>query len=150
MKKQVIIFSIIVIVILIILQLISFFSGRNQADGRSEILTAIRDAGLTPVGVCQDKVDSITGDLNWAMMTTICESGGYDIGDYIDKKILISSCPIQENYVEEYTTNEKHPLQAWVLSDKKILCVYTKADRSKDKNPPSPGIYPVNDQFIKK
>ena len=150
MKKIVILFSVIIILILIILQITAFVSKRNQVDGSPEVLAAIREAGLTPIGECQENIDSIAGDLDWALINAVCEMGGYELGDYFGKKMLISSCPIEEAYVEEITTNERHPLKAWVLSDSEIICVYTATDWDKDKNPLLPGVYPINEQFIKK
>lgn len=150
MKKPIIIFSIIVIVLILLLQVFAFFSNDNNAQGNSKTLEAIRKAGLSPIGSCDEKADSIDGDLDWAMINAVCQMGGYDLGDYFGKTMLISSCPIEENYVEEYTSNEKHPLKARVFSDSQVICVYVTHDREKDSNPLIPGIYPINDQFIKK
>jgi len=94
-------------------------------------------------------------DMEKNLINQVCEQGGYDISESIDKRFLINSFSVKNFYQENYPDADKHPLKFVFLDatddepSNGYVCAYLVIDDT-DKNPLVPGIFSVNDPYIRR
>lgn len=119
--------------------------------------TIAKELGFTPEVPPIDQVSRhLEDDMEKALVSQVCQQGGYDTSEVIDKELFINSFSIKEFYQEDYVKAPRHPLKfVWIEPvgspvGTPLACAYVTIDFDKDDNPLVPGIFSVKEKYIRK